>query len=140
MFKFTSVPAYSFGKSRANPNQNPNPGPGAYDGVLLRSSIAGSKIGKAPRTREYRNDIPGPGSYGLQSNFDRKGGVISGKLKNRTNDDIPGPGQYDSSGAERRAKGFSFGKSSLGLNKSAHDVGPGAYDPYKNGRISETIF
>lgn len=65
MFKFSSVPAYSFGKRKDRLNPSDIPGPGQYN----QSSKFGKKggiMGKAPRGINYKSEAPGPGAYDPQ--------------------------------------------------------------------------
>ena len=103
MFKFSSVPAYSFTKSIKPPHLTDSPGPGAYDAekgdhltmknlattALLKQSIA--------RPSSKTNNI-GPGQYEAEEPFAKVKGFYfagSGQRGGGKSSDVPGPGQYD---------------------------------------------
>lgn len=67
MFKFSSVPAYSFGKRKDKHSPDDLPGPGAYDKSLDYKGRLG-KMGKAPRGINFKSDVPGPGAYDPNAN------------------------------------------------------------------------
>jgi hypothetical protein len=137
MFKFQSVPAYTFAGKPKNRNQEGQPGPGAYS-IDATLNVVGRKSpnvvwGKAARNGGKGMENPGPGAYdnsGLSSKA--RGGVIGKRNHQNHGAMSPGPGAYDLSSDPKTGNnkgGFAFGKQGLhSLNKSALLPGPGAYD------------
>lgn len=134
MSKFTSVPAYSFGKEKDHFHLPEQPGPGAYDAwngeKLVKANAPGYRMGKSQQ-KQRNNDNPGPGAYDAKgSGFQNKGGYMSGRPAIRQGMDIPGPGAYDTSPHTFSKKGARLGKAAKGLHMGSDIPGPGAYDPY----------
>ena len=108
MFKFSSVPAYSFGKSAAKAtSQHGVPGPGAYDTNTVSQMV-------------YRSE--------------RTTALIKlpvGRAPAKTID--IGPGQYEVDGLQKRIKGYYFTSSrKCSTGPAPANPGPGTYDYEQN--------
>ena len=65
--KSKKAPSFVFGSgpktARDLTSRRLVPGPGAYDYKLLGKSVTGISFTHDKKSREYKNDVPGPGSY-----------------------------------------------------------------------------
>ena len=103
MFKFSSVPAYSFTKSIKPPPLTDSPGPGAYDAEkgdhLRMKNLATTALLKRPISRpSSKTNNVGPGQYETEEPFAKVRGFYFAGSGNRgvaRSSDVPGPGQYD---------------------------------------------
>jgi hypothetical protein len=103
MFKYNSVPAYSFGKSQKADNKLDIPGPGTYDM---------SKVSQLIYKGEPTTAVIRPGS--------------SRPVPKVT--DV-GPGQYEVDVAPKKVKGYYFtGSDKNGRGNASQQPGPGQYD------------
>lgn len=139
MFKYSHVPAYSFGKS-GKPDCNVNiPGPGAYD-----PQKADHMIRKVDQTsvkikmgRDYNNkgvNQVGPGQYDPKNdNWKPMLGKFTHAERGRQSDNkVPGPGMYDFESTEDKLKNertnVVFGKAIRGRADQEQGPGPGTYE------------
>lgn len=134
MFKYSHVPAYSFGKSHKPEGLQAVPGPGAYDPdkadkVTRKADPTSVKL-KPGREYDGKGKNPvGPGQYDpLNDNWKATLGKFPHAERGRQNDNqVPGPGQYDYDVTEEKLKvekkNVVFGKESR--NKALKESGPG---------------
>ena len=143
MFKFNSVPAYSFGKASKPDHTTEQPGPGAYDTekvsqVIYKQAKTTAVIRpQSSRPQSKAIDI-GPGQYEVNVPNTRVRGYYF--TSSRKNDQgmkasVPGPGQYDYENSLAHLKGKTskivFGKSDRLIDYSKEKKGlpgPGQYD------------
>lgn len=136
MFKFPSVPAYSFSHKYKGLQSMDAPGPGAYDlnqsDKIINKKSPGTVLGSAAREGLKKSYGPGPGAYDNSNILEKpKGGYMGIKKITNIDGSVPGPGAYDFQGevnVKRGNIGYSFGKGrGLNFDKSGAP-GPGAYD------------
>ena len=142
MFKFNSVPAYSFGKASNPDHKTEQPGPGAYDtekvSQLIYKQAKTTVVIRPQSSRPQSKTIDiGPGQYEVNPPDDRvKGYYFTSSRKDGQGQrsSVPGPGQYDYENSLANIKGKTskivFGKSGRVMDYSRERrgmPGPGAY-------------
>lgn len=134
MFKYSSVPAWTFnGKPKGGQGSNV-PGPGNYEweNSANKTSKQDPSYGfpKNARGNMLNNANPGPGQYDGHSPSKVKGGYIGHKGGFRQGMEVPGPGAYDGNAIsykERNAPKYTMrGRGKAGMGED--HPGPGYYD------------
>lgn len=137
MFKYSSVPAYSFQKSESRRMKREVPGPGAYDPSFKLTELSHGamlKYSNATSPSPIKAGYPGPGTYSYTENQAGVGySIPKGRAKDGNFSQVVGPGAYDSLDAFKK---FSSGQGNVvfGKEKRSREIGsrlpgPGAYDP-----------
>lgn len=141
MFNYSSVPAYSFGKSTKTEQNSKLPGPGAYDPnkadkITQKQEITSVKL-KPGHFPEFSNGVKiGPGQYNIpDNNWSSPTAKFSHADRNKIySKNVPGPGAYNSDNMEERLKAdqknIVFGKSErINANILKNNIpGPGQYE------------
>lgn len=141
MFKYSHVPAYSFGKSTKPDGTAKLPGPGAYDPdkadrFTRKQEATSVKLKPSHEPNFNSKSQVGPGQYDLpDDNWAKPSTKFSKAERGKWNPNpVPGPGQYDYEHIQETIKSeqqnVKFGKAprnSHGGNLKAIP-GPGQYD------------
>ena len=135
IYKFGSVPAYSFGQKPKGDLGNINPGPGNYDwsheAINIKNKNPSWGFGKQARGGDLGNPNPGPGNYDPSRGDKIKGGYLGSKGANQRQLSVPGPGSYDPNNVamkQRNSPKYTMvGRGNVG--NPGDNPGPGSYDP-----------
>ena len=151
MFKFNSVPAYSFGKASKPDHKTEQPGPGAYDTekvsqIIYKQNKTTAVIRpQSSRPQSKTIDI-GPGQYEVNIPNNRVKGYYftsSRKTDKGLRSGVPGPGQYDYENSLAHLKGKTskivFGKSDRLIDYSREKKGLPGPGQYEVERISPAL-
>jgi hypothetical protein len=143
MFKYSHVPAWSFGKSQKPDPAQAIPGPGAYDPdkadhVTRKQEITSVKIKPSHLPDFHSNNKVGPGQYNpTNDNWKSPTAKFPHAERGRSiTKNVPGPGQYDYDKTEEalkcEKKNTVFPKATRLQGLKSMGPGPGQYQTQEN--------
>ena len=150
MFKYSSVPAYSFGKYTKPTNETPVPGPGSYDHqkadkFTMKQEITSVKLKPGKSYDLISNNPTGPGDYNLpDTNWKAPTSKFSHAERGKIHtEQIPGPGNYnpdemaDKLKSEKRNIVFGKAERINFENGKTNLPGPGQYESQEVAQMAE---